>query len=132
MASIIDKVAWILRKEDKILCARSNGKDLFYLPGGKREPGETDEETLAREILEEISVHILPETIIPMGAFEAEAHGKAHGTPVRMTCYEADYTGELKPDAEIAELAWLGYQDRERVSAVCQLVFDALHERGQL
>ncbi|MNI87107.1 hypothetical protein D3C73_1442740 [compost metagenome] len=45
-----------------------------------------------------------------------------------MTCLTADYSGTLAPAAEIAELAWLSYKDRKRVSAVSQLIFDQLHE----
>ncbi|WP_438432651.1 NUDIX hydrolase [Gorillibacterium sp. sgz500922] len=130
MSGAIDKVAWLLLEDGKVLCARSRGKDTFYLPGGKREQGETDEETLRREVEEEVSVRIEPDRIDFFGTFEAPAHGKAAGIPVRMACYRADYTGTLAPAAEIEELAWLGYADRERVSAVCGLVFDRLREQG--
>ena len=38
----IDKIAWIRLEDGKILSTRSRGKDVYYIPGGKREPGETD------------------------------------------------------------------------------------------
>lgn len=47
---IIDKIAWIYLKEGKILATLSKGKDTYYIPGGKKEGNETDEETLEREI----------------------------------------------------------------------------------
>ncbi|MNO05858.1 hypothetical protein D3C81_2274040 [compost metagenome] len=71
---------------------------------------------------------ILPDTAEQFGTFEAEAHGKAEGVQVKMACFTAGYTGELTPASEIAEIAWLAYKDRERVSAVSQLIFDQLHE----
>ncbi|MFT6248830.1 MAG: hypothetical protein ACJAZQ_002039 [Cognaticolwellia sp.] len=40
----IDKLAWLYIREGKILSARSKNKELFYIPGGKREKGESDEE----------------------------------------------------------------------------------------
>ncbi|WP_058304136.1 NUDIX hydrolase [Gorillibacterium timonense] len=128
MSTSIDKIAWVHIRDGKVLCARSAGKAAFYLPGGKREQGETDEETLCREIAEEISVRILSESISLFGTFEAPAHGKAVGIQVRMTCYMADYVGELQPAAEIEELAWLSYADRDQVSAVSQLIFEQLHQ----
>ncbi|WP_405112751.1 NUDIX domain-containing protein [Paenibacillus sp. FSL K6-1217] len=130
MTNVIDKVAWIYVVDGKVLGARSQGKDTYYFPGGKREPGETDAETLVREIEEELSVQILPETIAEFGSFEAPAHGKAEGILVRMTCLTADYTGELTPASEIEELAWLTYEDIDRVSAVSVIIMDKLREMG--
>lgn len=128
MNGIIDKVAWIVISDGRVLGARSKGKDTYYFPGGKRESGETDVQTLIREVKEELSVDILSGTVKPFGIFEAAAHGKAEGVQVKMACFTADYTGELTPAAEIAEIAWLAYEDRERVSAVSRMVFDQLHE----
>lgn len=127
MPIMIDKVAWILIQDGKVLSARSKGKEMYYFPGGKREPGESDTETLVREIEEELTVRIKPGTVRPFGIFEAEADGKAAGVRVRMVCYTADYEGELSPAAEIEELAWLDENDRDQVSAVSQLVFDAVY-----
>lgn len=132
MNTIIDKIAWIHIVNGQVLCARSKGKDTYYLPGGKREAGETDKETLAREIEEEVSVQIKSETVSYFGSFEAEAHGKAEGVTVKMTCYIADFEGTLAPAAEIEELSWLSYKDRDRVSVVTQMIFDKLHEHELL
>ena len=127
---MIDKIAWLRVESGRVLTARSHGKDVYYLPGGKREPGESDVDTLVREVREELSVAIAPETASHVGTFEAPADGKA--TTVRMTCYSADYTGELTPSSEIAELRWLTSADRDRVSAATKLVLDDLHQRGHL
>ncbi|WP_410572923.1 NUDIX hydrolase [Amycolatopsis sp. cmx-4-61] len=129
---MIDKIAWLHLVDGRILSTRSRGKDVYYLPGGKREPGESDAETLAREIREELDVTIAPGSIAAAGTFEAQADGHAAGTLVRMTCYTAGYRGALKASSEIEEVAWLGYADRGRVSAVDQLIFDHLHEAGLL
>ena len=68
MITEIDKIAWINIANGRILGARSKGKDTYYLPGGKREPGESDIDTLVREIKEELSVRIKPETAAHAGA----------------------------------------------------------------
>jgi len=54
----IDKIALLYLKDGKILSTLSKGKDTYYIPGGKREQGETDEETLIRECKEELSIDI--------------------------------------------------------------------------
>jgi len=130
--AVIDKVAWIHLEGARILSTRSRGKDKYYLPGGKREPGETDEQCLRREIGEELAVELAAGSPRHVGTFEAQAHGHPAGTIVRLTCYAAEYTGELKASAEIEEFVWLTYSDRERCSPVDQIIFDWLHERGEL
>lgn len=128
--NIIDKIALLYIKDDKILSTRSKGKDIYYFPGGKRENGETDIETLVREIKEELSVDIVESSINYYGTFEAQAHGKSEGILVKMTCYMAEFNSELKADSEIAELVWLTYADKESTSPVDKLIFDDLYSKG--
>ncbi|SCG56402.1 ADP-ribose pyrophosphatase YjhB, NUDIX family [Micromonospora echinaurantiaca] len=128
----VDKIAWIRLEDGRVLSTRSRGRDVWYLPGGKREPGETDLATLCREIAEELSVVVLPESAVHVGTFTAQAHGHSAGTMVRMTCYSAEYRGTLRAANEIAEVGWLGYADRHRVSPVDQLIFDHLRASAGL
>ena len=58
----VDKVAFIEIQNGQILSTKSKGKTKYYIPGGKREKGESDEQTLIREIAEELSVAIIPNT----------------------------------------------------------------------
>jgi 8-oxo-dGTP pyrophosphatase MutT (NUDIX family) len=132
MAGVIDKVAWVRHENGRVLSTRSRGKRVYYLPGGKREPGESDVETLVRETKEELTVAVRTETVAHLGTYQAQAHGHPDGVLVRMTCYTGDYLGTLAPSSEIEEVAWLTYADRGRVSPVDQLIFDDLHATGQL
>jgi len=127
---MIDKVAWIYIAEKRILSTLSKGKDRYYIPGGKREEFENDIETLTREIKEELSVDLNLETLKYFGAFMAQAHGKADGITVKMSCYMAEYVGDLKVDNEIAEIVWLEYKDSEKISPVDKLIFQKLYDRG--
>lgn len=126
--SPIDKLAWIRVRDGRLLAVRSRNQDAFFLPGGKREPGESDEHALVREVEEELTVRLRPETLRPLRVFEAQAHGRPEGVLVRMTCFTADYEGELEPAAEIEELAWLGEADRDRMSLVTRIIFDWLQQ----
>ncbi|BCJ26911.1 DNA mismatch repair protein MutT [Actinocatenispora sera] len=132
MVHVIDKVAWLKVQDGRILSTRSRGKDTYYVPGGKREPGESDVQTLVREIAEELAVDIAAETAVHAGTYEAQAHGHAEGVLVRMTCYTADHVGTPTASSEIEEVRWLGYADRDRVSPVDRIIFADLHASGRL
>jgi hypothetical protein len=60
----IDKLAFVELKDRKVLETKSKGKDIWYIPGGKRDEGESDEQALVREIKEELNVEIDPTTIV--------------------------------------------------------------------
>ena len=126
----IDKIAFIYLKDKKILSTLSKGKDTYYIPGGKREGLETDEETLIRECKEELTIDIREDTIKYYGTFEAQAHGKAEGVLVKMTCYMAKFDGNLQPDSEIQEMRWLDYSNLDvKISPVDELIFKDLYDK---
>jgi 8-oxo-dGTP diphosphatase len=127
---VIDTVAWVHLQNGLILCGRPRGKDVFYVPGGKREGTETDLQTLLREIAEELTVALVPETVRHVGTYQADQ--LPGGTAVRMSCYTADYSGTLAASSEIDELAWFCYADRHRVPPVDQMLFDDLRASGEL
>ena len=130
---IIDKLAWIRIEDRKILVTRSKGKNVWYIPGGKREQGELDQDTLIREVKEELSVDLSPETIKYMGTFKAQAHGKPEGVFVQMTCYTGDFAGELKPASEIETMTWLTSQvDKNLLAPVDVIIFDWLKGRDMI
>jgi 8-oxo-dGTP pyrophosphatase MutT (NUDIX family) len=129
---MIDTVAWVCLAEGRILGTRSHGKELFYIPGGKRHRGESDTDTLFREVREEVSVALLPGTARHFGTYEAAADGHGEGVLVRMACYTAEHRGTPVAAGEIAELAWLSYADRERTAPVDRVVFDDLLAAGRL
>ncbi|WP_054812490.1 NUDIX hydrolase [Nocardia arizonensis] len=127
---LIDTVAWVRVEDGRILCARPRGKDVFYIPGGKREGAETDLETLLREVTEELTVTLRTDTVAHVGTYEAEE--AATGPTVRMSCYTAEYDGTLTASSEIDEVAWFTYADRDAVPPVDRLLFDDLAAAGVL
>ena len=126
----IDKLALIFIKNRKALGAVSKGKDVFYFPGGKRESGEADEEALTREVREELSVDIIPESIKFYGVFRAQAHGKPLGTLVKMTCYTASFDGEPKASSEIEKIIWVTSKDLKTAPPVDKLILADLKKKN--
>jgi 8-oxo-dGTP diphosphatase len=128
--SFIDKLALLETNDGKLLFSMSRGLDTWYIPGGKREEGESDEAALAREVKEELSVDLLPSTVTFYGIFEAQAHNKPPGTIVRMTCYTAQYTGKIQPSSEIEHIAYFSYHDTFKRGPVDDVILDDLYARG--
>lgn len=128
----IDKLAWIELQNKSILSTKSFGKNKYYIPGGKRENDETDAQALLREIQEELTVQLDPNSLQYMGVFEAQAHGHPAGILVKMTCYSGSHSGVVQASSEIEEIRWLKYADKDKISEVDQLIFDELKQQNLL
>jgi len=85
-----------------LVVSKKAAPDVFYLPGGKPEPGESPARTLARELQEELGV--APVRAELLGLVEDVA--ALEGVPMRMTVFTADIDGIPKPAAELAALGW--------------------------
>ena len=47
-----------------------------------------------------------------------------------MTCYNGEFTSQLKANSEIGEIVWLTYKDKDSISPVDKLMFDDLYSKG--
>ena len=86
-----------------LLVSKQVAPDVFYLPGGKRDPGEDDLTCLRRELDEELGVGLIAprvwREIVAPAALEP-------GRTMRMTVYRAELDGVPTASAELAELRW--------------------------
>ena len=92
---MIQVTAGIIEKDGKILIAkRKRGKSAdakWEFPGGKVEKGETHEECLKREILEELNVEI------QVGKFAGSSCFNNGEKNINLIAYYAEYvSGEIK------------------------------------
>lgn len=128
--TIIRKSAWLPTWDMSVPFARSLKESrFFYCIGGKLNPGETPEDALVREVLEETSARLIRKSITFLRTFE----GPAHGIPdalLRMDCFSSAYEGVIKPCGEIAEIEWFTSADMHRTTDVGQQILHWLHERN--
>jgi len=104
-------VSAAIYREGRILLvrrARAPGRDLFSLPGGVVEAGETLTEAVAREVLEETGLTVEPvrlaghrEVIVR----DADGRVERHFVILAFACRWR--AGEAAPSEEVAEARWV-------------------------
>ncbi|MEE1797725.1 NUDIX domain-containing protein [Streptomyces sp. JV176] len=99
---LIVVAAAIVRQGRLLVVSKKAAPEVFYLPGGKPDPGESLAGALIRELDEELGV--VPEE--PRFLVEVEAVAALEGVPLRMTVFEARVGGTPRAAAELADLRW--------------------------
>ena len=128
--SVLDVVGWVHAIDGRLVTVRARGRDLLYLPGGKREPGEDDWTALSREVLEELGVPLISGTLRPLGVVESPAHDHPPGTMVRMACFAASPAGPLAASGEVDELVLVGPAQHDLLAPASRLALDLATAHG--
>ncbi|MFC6878844.1 MULTISPECIES: NUDIX hydrolase [Actinomadura] len=128
----LDVVAWVQVHEGRMLAVRSRGRDLLYLPGGKREAGETDWSALSREVREELALELDAATFRELGVVRAPAHDQPAHAHVRMACFTAAYRGDIAATNEVDEFHYVAPADRGLLAPAARAALDLARTRGLL
>lgn len=131
-AGAIDVVAAAIVVDGRLLVVSKHAApDVFYLPGGKPDLGETPEQTLQRELCEELGIRATTPRLL--GHIQDIA--ALERVPMRMTVFAADLDGDPRPAAEVAALGWTDGLDDLRhqlAPAVIHQVIPLLQSLGTL
>lgn len=101
---IIHKVAGLAIKDNAVFLVKKYNTDIWTSLGGRPEEGESEEETLVREVKEEVGCDM--RVIKKLGDFEAKA---AHDDAiVRLSTYLIELIGEPRiTDGELETCAYI-------------------------
>jgi ADP-ribose pyrophosphatase YjhB (NUDIX family) len=99
--------AAVVERGRLLVVSKKAAPQVFYLPGGKPEPGESVRQALARELAEELGV--IPVGVRLLGVVNEVA--AIERVPMRMTVFTAGLDTDPHPAAELAALGWTSGDD---------------------
>ena len=111
----------LIIKDKKVLLVTGHGADFYWTPGGGREPGETAEEALHREISEELGVRVT--SLRPHSTYNYDGQ--------KVDNYLIEIEGTVTPANEITGTAWYSTQaDIKASSGFLNTVLPQLLKEG--
>jgi len=106
----IFKVGAVIVSGRKFMVVREKGVKGYIMPGGRPEKGETKEDTLKRELKEELNADV--KSFSSIGTMEGPSLKK--DTWVVQDVFLTEITGDIKPQSEIADMAWVDSSDEKQ------------------
>lgn len=119
-----------LVRDRRVLMVTARGRDVYFMPGGKIDPGETPAQAAAREAHEEVALELDPAALEHLFEVAVQAHGEPEGRLVRMHVFRAFTDAEPVPSAEVEAIHWVGSGDVDRCPPAGAEVLQRLTEAG--
>jgi len=110
--------------DDTLLLVRVRDHELWYLPGGTIEAGESAEQALIREISEELSVTLDPDSLVHDCTIVGPALGREG--EVELNCFRARWEGQMKTAAEISDVAFVRYSNTAIMAPAVKILVQKL------
>lgn len=118
--SVVPSVTAVVRDEqERILLIHKTDNDLWALPGGGHDVGESVARTVIREVMEETGIEVIPESIV--GLYTDPQHVIAYDDgEVRQQfsiCFRArPVGGQLRTSSESKEVRWVLPTDLDKLN----------------
>ena len=113
----IRTVGLLVIKNDKLLLAYSNNKRAWYLPGGKIETDELPQQSLVREIWEELTLKIDVKLLKYYCHITAPAYGEEENLIMEQDCYLYELHENISPNNEIEAIKFFDSYSYEQEPA---------------
>jgi 8-oxo-dGTP pyrophosphatase MutT (NUDIX family) len=103
-----------LVRDRRVLMVTARGRDVFYMPGGKIDPGETAHDAAVREAHEEVSIELDAASVAELFTVTVQAHGEPDGRLVEMRVFAGSTPDEPVASAEVDAVHWVTTADAHR------------------
>ncbi len=113
----IRTVGLLVIKNNKLLLAYSNNKRAWYLPGGKIETDELPQQSLVREIWEELTLKIDVKLLKFYCHITAPAYGEDENLIMEQDCYLYELHENISSNNEIAAIKFFDSYSYEQEPA---------------
>ena len=119
-----------LVRDRRVLMVTARGRDVYYMPGGKIDAGESPAEAAAREAREEVALELDPAGLTELFGVRTQAHGEPDGRQVHMAVFRAETAAETAaepvPSAEVGAIHWVTTADADRCPPAGRAVLERL------
>jgi len=104
-----ERISAVILKDKKILLVTGFNEEYYWTPGGKLEAGESHEQTMRRELEEEIGVKLIKMKYY----FTYKGINVITNKNQVVHCYIVNFEGEIVPRKEITKFGWFSKADFE-------------------
>lgn len=126
----------VVLQENTLLLAYSKNKQAWYLPGGKVDQGESAEQALQREILEELNLALDVARLAYLCHISAPAYGEASNIIMEQDCFIYDLQQDsISANQEIEAIRYFSIADYQHEAAQVPgvlMVYEFLKAQGRL
>ncbi|MGK0554661.1 NUDIX domain-containing protein [Macrococcus capreoli] len=113
-------------KENQILLVKVRQNEKYYLPGGKIEAGESDIESLIREMEEELSVKLDASKLTYLDTIVGPAYPDTDNE-VELRCYTYEGLGQIKKSSEITDAQYIDMNDTTNIAPAVKVLIQKIN-----
>ncbi|WP_414052741.1 NUDIX hydrolase [Macrococcus animalis] len=115
-------------KDNKLLLVKVRDNEKYYLPGGKIETGESDIESLTREMEEELSVKLDASKFAYLDTIIGPAYPDTNHD-VELRCYTYEGLDTVEKSSEITDVQYMDMSDTTNIAPAVQVLIQKLQQK---